>query len=85
MSEITFPDAVRGVINCSSKPMDGVKVKIGPLTDTPHGAVLKISWQGLRDSEGQTPIPGANATPITAAVARASQLVRRRRTQISHS
>ncbi|WP_095191938.1 hypothetical protein [Pseudomonas sp. Irchel 3E19] len=62
MSEITFPDAVRGVINCSSKPMDGVKVKIGPLTDTPEGAVLKISWQGFSDSEGQTPIPGANTS-----------------------
>lgn len=50
MSEITFPDAVRGVINCSSKPMDGVKVKIGPFSKSERWS---LNWRGARSDRGR--------------------------------
>ncbi|MGY1892449.1 hypothetical protein [Pseudomonas sp. SDT291_1_S447] len=59
MSEITFPGADFSfdppLINCTSKPMDGIRVKIGPLGNAQVGAVLKLTWQG--EDMSNKPIP----------------------------
>jgi hypothetical protein len=65
MSDITFPDAVDGIISCNSKPHeDGVKIKVGPLLGTRIGDVLKLDWQGYSDHAGEQPIPGTQTSFI---------------------
>ncbi|POA30644.1 hypothetical protein [Pseudomonas sp. GW456-12-1-14-TSB6] len=62
MSDITFPGAINGVITCRSDPMNGIKVKIGPLTGAQIGGVLTITWQGYSDPSGSVPIPGTQTS-----------------------
>ncbi|MGG7674223.1 hypothetical protein [Pseudomonas sp. WC2] len=62
MSDVTFPGAINGVISCRSQPMNGVKVRVGPLPETQIGAILQLSWQGYSDRNGQTPIPGTSTS-----------------------
>ncbi|QJP96513.1 MULTISPECIES: hypothetical protein [Pseudomonas] len=62
MSDITFPGAINGVITCLSDPMNGIRVKIGPLTGAQIGGVLKITWQGYSDPSGTVPIPGTQTS-----------------------
>ncbi|MGG2020545.1 hypothetical protein AB1J88_10970 [Pseudomonas sp. S8] len=62
MSDITFPDAKDGVINCRSNPMGGVRVKVRLLPDTQIGAVLKLNWQGYTDQAGKQPIVGTETS-----------------------
>ena len=62
MSDITFPDAENGVINCRSNPMGGVRVKVRLLPGTQIGAVLKLDWQGYSDRAGEQLIPGTQTS-----------------------
>ncbi|EJM22222.1 hypothetical protein PMI21_00033 [Pseudomonas sp. GM18] len=57
MSNITFPDAFNGSIICRSNPINGIRVKLEPLTGVQIGAVLKLSWLGFSDDAGTSPIP----------------------------
>ncbi|MDD1136100.1 hypothetical protein M5G22_00895 [Pseudomonas sp. TNT2022 ID233] len=53
---ITFPDEKSRYITCTS--MNGVKVKIGPLTGVIPGNLLTITLLGYSDRAGLVPIPG---------------------------
>ena len=58
-SSISFPDVDQefGLINCSSNPMAGIRVAIGPLKGFKVGDVLNLSWEGFSDSELTVPVP----------------------------
>jgi hypothetical protein len=57
-SSISFPDVHPEFgINCSSNPMEGIRVAIGPLNGFRVGDVLNLSWEGFSDPELTKPVP----------------------------
>ncbi|MFW9081268.1 hypothetical protein ACOI9X_18650 [Pseudomonas sp. P2757] len=63
MTQITYPKAVNGRLNCASQPQtDGVLLEVGALVNAQDGAVIDIEGEGFTDSNGQIPIPNTKIT-----------------------
>ncbi|WP_205903930.1 hypothetical protein [Pseudomonas viridiflava] len=65
LADVEFPDRYSGgnpaipVINCCSKPWDGIKARIpGDRVSFEVGNTVDVSWQAYDDSQGNSPIPG---------------------------